>query len=188
MKTQHSGLLFLVVFWMLSLLCSCQAPINGFESETQVETDTQKTWEEVANKLIPPLNIIEDPVWEKKLSLDSQGNIDVYEGKIYENGKYLISLELNFDDLADIVSQLQKTQTNIPPLTSKEYKDLCQRIYKQRFIDIYVDYEEDVFFNPDFDLYLVMYASSSDIEHIAKCPHVSSIRSGDAFLLPKLDA
>jgi hypothetical protein len=53
------------------------------------------------------------------LSLDSQGNIDVYEGKIYENGKYLICLELNFDDLADIDSQLQQTQTNFPPLTSK---------------------------------------------------------------------
>ena len=195
--------ILLPVLAFSTLFCACEAQVEGSESgsttETAIETESFKnqyeSWEEYAATLIPPLDSSDDPDWEAKIhySIDPTIAEEVFpplavlDGKIYENGKYLIQLFLA-DPAFDLVYKLALTRTDIDPFGPQEgaalrdAEKLIDLTYNHWFLEKYVSNMQDICYNYKLSGHLILYASAEDIERYAKCKLVVRMVSADSLL------
>ncbi len=111
----------------------------------------------------------------------------MYEGKVYENGKYAIWVNLNYKDLSKTITELcqQRYLLDGNQMTENECFSLYIKAANQKLVSYYVKDSEDVILCSKKTPYIAIYADTSEIEALAKCPLVSSIISGDSLFLDK---
>ena len=181
MKSKQILIFALTSLIALSQLCSCQAPAKNSGHESQWETQTPETeknyasLEELVNSFLPEINTGESAQWEGKIS------DDIYTGTAHDNGKYLVCLRL-IEPPRSIVPQLCEARYQFDGVRMTEPQGwmIYQTAFLDRFIDLYVKNPQDVLVK--YYATFILYASKSEMEAYAKCPRVTHISSGDAFL------
>ena len=178
---------------LITSLCSCQTPADS-ETETQTESLTLKieenteteappqTLEELVDRILPPLDVAEDPNWEKKLLSTGNNMTHVYEGPLHDNGKYMVCLTLSISVSETIVSDMMEAryQFDGTKINEAQSKLLCIKRQMERFTEYYVTDTKDILLNDSYTF--ITYASREEIEKYAKCKLVSAIISGDEVL------
>lgn len=131
-------------------------------------------YESIANRLLSPEDMAEDSNWESKI--DS----NIYQGKIYENGKFVVHLylsEISDDAVAQFADEVyQYDTTDFSPYAAKGNLENIKNYHFYKKSGIYDDYLCCV--SNSFSVY----ANAEDIERYAKYKEVVSIKSADGLL------
>ena len=172
------------------------SPSDPFETVTETETETEtkneadenapKSLDElVANRFV--IACTEDVNWKEKLLATDPAVpeiVNVYEGKIHENGKRMIFVSLisvtksEITELTELAFQLHIDEAE---LTEIRIQMQCNRSRGEHFLT-HVSTPTDILLKQNSGgtgAGFILYATDAEIEQYAKCSYVSSIIDGE---------
>lgn len=202
MKRPLVILLALMAVVSIALLAACSAVSDESETddllltetqaETQTETQTETELQPSVNSLEELVDVYfkidchEDAEWEEKLlpsGYEGKPIVNVYQGKVHENGKrmvYLVLEPVSEDETERLIALADQFQLNADGSAERVIPSLCRKALIRHFRS-HVSLPSDVLYDLTMLEMLLLYATEAEIEQYAKCSCVSVMIDGEEF-------
>ena len=196
-------ILFVSIFVLLSSFCSCSAVWAECETEPPLLTESKNGTEAEFQPSVESLDALvdssfqidchEEAEWRGKLLPSNYENkpiLNVYQGKIHENGKRMIHLVLapvSADEIQRLIALADRFQLNADGRAERVIQELCEKALIQHF-QSHVSTPSDILLDSSALSILILYATEEEFEKYAKCSCVAAMFDGEetyrSFIAP----